>query len=58
VQLRQRAQDPPTAGRIAILVSTALAYGMARMYELAGAGSVAVFHHYDEAISWLTEVVD
>lgn len=51
--LRRRAGSPPTARAMAILVSTDLGYGMARMYELASAGRVAVFRSYEEAVAWL-----
>lgn len=51
--LRQHARHPPTAGRMAIVVSSDLAYGMARMYELASPGEVVVFRSRADAEAWL-----
>lgn len=53
--LRQLAERPPTAGRMAIVVASDLAYGMARMYELASPADVAVFHSRAEAEVWLVQ---
>lgn len=51
--LRQRAARPPTRAAMAIVVSTDLAYGFARMYETVSAGRVAVFRAREPAVEWL-----
>lgn len=54
--LRKRATRPPTRAAMAIVVSTDLGYGLARMYETLSAGRVAVFRAREPALEWLRAV--
>jgi hypothetical protein len=52
--LAQRPLVLAPESRRAVVVATALGYGMARMYELIrGTGGMRVFRDYDEARKWV-----
>jgi hypothetical protein len=55
--LRDRAQDPPVLGPIAIVAGPGASFGLARMYELAGelirSSPLAVFSDAEAARCWL-----
>lgn len=58
--LRERAPHPPVHGPLALVADSEVAFGVSRMYELAGegtrAGPVAVFRDREAALAWIGRV--